>query len=265
MDIMEIEKEARSRSPWINAGRAVALAIIAVMAVSLSACRTETKGKAERNAVSDAIDSMEQKLPSGTGFVAKFPDKRRHCLFYLNGGHLYKFDAVTKRLDEVSFTSLTEETAIYYNDNDIDAGIREAVLSPDKEYIMLTAKVAAGGSDGKAAQGLYRMNTTNLAIEALAQGEVTREGDMFFVAVTDKATGRQRALLGFDRSGNQLSREKQQQAARLIRPVTAKEEEGSAEETEGHGTPEPPTAAAPAENAAGDQPPAATAPPNKEE
>lgn len=233
MDTKQIIGEERKKRLWVIGVTAAVCMLVAIMIVALSTCSSRTTGKGESLAVSGAIDSMEQKLPSGTGFVAKFPDKRRHCMFYLNGGHLYKFDGVTKRLDEVTFGSLTEETAIYYNDNDINAGINEAVLSPDNEFIILTATVMPTGQDGKAMQGLYRMNTVNLTIEALAQGYVTREGDLFFVSVIDKTTGKRRALLGFDKSGKQLSREKQQEAIRANKYVAAEEEgDGTTGESE---------------------------------
>lgn len=209
--------------------------LVIILIVSLVKCSSGSLGDGKSLPVSEALDSLEQRLPKGTGFIVKFPDERRHCLFYLNGGHLYKFDGKTKMLDEVTFSSLTDDAAIYYNDDDLNAGIREAVLSPDKEYIMLTATTTPTDNEGKTRQGLYRMNTSNLTIEALAQGNVSREGDLFFVAVIDKATGARRALLGFDKSGKQLSREQQQAAIKTYKPAVAKTEdsEGTGGEASG--------------------------------
>ena len=170
MDTRQIINSLKEQRLWILATAVALCLIIAILTVSLSKCSSGGSYDEKSLAVAEALDSMEQRLPGGTGFVVKFPCERRHCLFYLNGGHLYKFDGITKRLDEVVFAGLTEETAIYYNDDDLNAGIREAVLSPDKEYIMLTAAVSPTGADGKAMQGLYKMNTVNLTIDALAQG-----------------------------------------------------------------------------------------------
>ncbi|MDD7318475.1 MAG: hypothetical protein SOZ80_05290 [Prevotella sp.] len=218
MDTRQIDNILKGQRLWVIAAVVATLVIAAISVISLSQCSSDTADDGESLSVAAALDSLEQRLPGGTGFLVKFADERRHCLFYLNGGHLYKFDGITKRLDEVLFTALTEGAAIYYNDSDINAGIREAVLSPDGEFIMLTAAVSPTGKDGKAMQGLYRMNTVNLTIDALAQGYVAREGDLFFVSVIDKNTGRQRAMLGFDRSGKQVSREKQQEMLKAYKP-----------------------------------------------
>ena len=101
--------------------------------------------------------------------------------------------------------------------------------------IMLTAATTPTDADGKSRQGLYRMNTSNLTIEALAQGNVSREGDLFFVAVIDKVTGAQRALLGFDKSGKQLSREQQQAAIKTYKPAVARTETSESEGGESSG------------------------------
>ena len=231
MDTRQIINSLKDPRLWIIATAVALCLIIAILTVSLSKCSSGGSYDEKSLAVAEALDSMEQRLPGGTGFVVKFPCERRHCLFYLNGGHLYKFDGITKRLDEVVFTSLTEETAIYYNDDDLNAGIREAVLSPDKEYIMLTAAVSPTGADGKAMQGLYKMNTVNLTIDALAQGYVSREGDLFFVSVIDKVSGKPRAMLGFDKWGKQISREKQQ--AILKKNNSDMAQESAVESTEG--------------------------------
>lgn len=235
MDIKQLIKHPQKQRLWTIGAMAGACLLVIIIVVSLFKCSSGATGNGKSLPVSEALDSLEQRLPKGTGFVAKFPDERRHCLFYLNGGHLYKFDGKTKMLDEVTFSSLTDDAAIYYNDEDLNAGIREAVLSPDKEYLMLTATTTPTDADGKTRQGLYRMNTSNLTIEALAQGNVSREGDLFFVAVIDKVTGRQRALLGFDKSGKQLSREQQQAAIKTYKPAVAKTEstEGEGGETSG--------------------------------
>ena len=234
MDIKQIFNLEGKKRTWAIAGIAAFSVLVIILIVFLVKCSSGANGDGKSLAVSEALDSLEQRLPKGTGFVVKFPDERRHCLFYLNGGHLYKFDGKSKMLDEVTFSSLAEDAAIYYNDEDLNAGIREAVLSPDKEYIILTAATTPTGDDGKTRQGLYRMNTSNLTIEALAQGNVSREGDLFFVAVIDKVTGAQRALLGFDKSGKQLSREQQQAAIKTYKPAVAKTENSEGEgETSG--------------------------------
>lgn len=236
MDTRQIINSLKEQRLWIIATAVALCLIIAILTVSLSKCSSGGSYDEKSLAVAEALDSMEQRLPGGTGFVVKFPCERRHCLFYLNGGHLYKFDGITKRLDEVVFTGLTEETAIYYNDDDLNAGIREAVLSPDKEYIMLTAAVSPTGADGKAMQGLYKMNTVNLTIDALAQGYVSREGDLFFVSVIDKVSGKPRAMLGFDKWGKQISREKQQAILRKNNSDVAQESVVEGTEGDNSGT-----------------------------
>ena len=235
MDIKQLLKLEGKQRLWAIGALAGVLLLVIILIVSLVKCSSGSFGDGKSLPVSEALDSLEQRLPKGTGFVVKFPDERRHCLFYLNGGHLYKFDGKTKMLDEVTFSSLTDDAAIYYNDEDLNAGIREAVLSPDKEYIMLTATTTPTDADGKSRQGLYRMNTSNLTIEALAQGNVSREGDLFFVAVIDKVTGAQRALLGFDKSGKQLSREQQQAAIKTYKPAIARTETSESEGGESSG------------------------------
>ena len=80
------------------------------------------------------------------------------------------------------------------------------------------------------------MNTVNLTIDALAQGYVSREGDLFFVSVIDKVSGKPRAMLGFDKWGKQISREKQQAILRKNNSDVAQESVVEGTEGDNSGT-----------------------------
>ena len=74
------------------------------------------------------------------------------------------------------------------------------------------------------------------SIDALAQGYVSREGDLFFVSVIDKVSGKPRAMLGFDKWGKQISREKQQAILRKNNSDVAQESVVEGTEGDNSGT-----------------------------
>ncbi len=90
----------------------------------------------------EALDSVAEQLPEGSRIIAKFTDDR-HALYYLNSGHLMKFDAKSKMLDEVNLNDLNTNVKIYYDDHVDTTGIISAKLSPDQQYLILTAVTMA--------------------------------------------------------------------------------------------------------------------------
>lgn len=90
----------------------------------------------------DVLDSLEQMLPTGSLVIARYPDEGRHCLYYLNSGVMYYFDAKGKNLEEVAIEGFPSGSIV------------EAKLSKDEKYILLSL---LDGDRGK----IFRINTTN--------------------------------------------------------------------------------------------------------
>ena len=61
----------------------------------------------------EALDSVAEQLPEGSRIIAKFTDDR-HALYYLNSGHLMKFDEVTGGKRKLSKRKDPELSLDYY-------------------------------------------------------------------------------------------------------------------------------------------------------
>lgn len=140
---------------WIKANKRVAYPTLAVLFLLLVLIAWLSCGGSGQRHTSnlkpkEAMDSLETMLPKGSQVVARYPDDERLCLYYMNSGVLYRFDGVTKNLEEIV-------TGDYPS-----GSIHQAKLSVDEQYITLSVK-------GEDAYHLYRINTLNRNIVDLEQ------------------------------------------------------------------------------------------------
>lgn len=112
--------------------------------------------------ITEVLDSFTAVMPEGAQVIARFNDDR-HSLYYLKSGHLMRFDAVSKMLDEVEPQKLNANINIYYDDNDDQSGIIMAKLSKDEKYILMTAVTQMRTkSDEPLKTANYQLNTESL-------------------------------------------------------------------------------------------------------
>ena len=112
--------------------------------------------------ITEVLDSFTAVMPEGAQVIARFNDDR-HSLYYLKSGHLMRFNAVSKMLDEVEPQKLNANINIYYDDNDDQSGIITAKLSKDEKFILMTAVTQMRTkSDEPLKTANYQLNTESL-------------------------------------------------------------------------------------------------------
>lgn len=115
-----------------------------------------TGGRRASLSTIEAFDSLVSVLPKGTVIVARFPDKERQDLYYLNSGIMYCFNARSRNLEEIGISGVES------------GNIANAALTEDEKFIILT--VHAGKVDK-----LYRLNTANKNIVDLDKSVAVAE------------------------------------------------------------------------------------------
>ena len=98
--------------------------------------------------VNEVLDSFVTVIPQGSQMVARFTDDR-HALYYLNSGHLMKFNAASKMLEEVDLTQLNSEAEVFFDDRE-----ESIILS------VVTAKPS--NNDEEVPLKRYRLNTKTM-------------------------------------------------------------------------------------------------------
>lgn len=134
------------------------------------------------NTMKEVLDSVEGRLiQRTTTIVAKFPDKEKHCLYYLQENHLYIFDAKDKSNKEINLTELNAKATVDFK----GSGVYNACLSANQNYIVIIAARNASNSEF----GLYRLGTDPdyMTLEYIDKGSVKKEKDGYVV----QANGRQ--------------------------------------------------------------------------
>ena len=95
------------------------------------------------NELKEVIDSVENDLYQSSTIVAKFPDRQRHGMFYLQNGHLHLFDASNQTHEEIDITALNPKATVDYN----GSGVLNAYLSTNEKYILIIASRNAGNTE----------------------------------------------------------------------------------------------------------------------
>lgn len=110
----------------------------------------------------EVIDSFIAVMPEGANVIARFNDER-HSLYYLKSGHLMRFNARSKMLEEVTPETSNANLEIYYDDMDDQSGIIAAKLSKDEKFILFTAVTRRKNSEDEKLQTMnYQLNTESL-------------------------------------------------------------------------------------------------------
>lgn len=110
----------------------------------------------------EVIDSFIAVMPEGASVIARFNDER-HSLYYLKSGHLMRFNAQSKMLEEVTPETSNANMEIYYDDMDEQSGIIAAKLSKDEKFILFTAVTRRRNSEAEPLQTRnYQLNTESL-------------------------------------------------------------------------------------------------------
>lgn len=110
----------------------------------------------------EVIDSFIAVMPEGANVIARFNDER-HSLYYLKSGHLMRFNAQSKMLEEVTPETSNANMEIYYDDMDEQSGIIAAKLSKDEKFILFTAVTHRRNSETEPLQTRnYQLNTESL-------------------------------------------------------------------------------------------------------
>lgn len=144
------------------------------------------------NTMKEVLDSVEGKLYQSSTIVAKFPDREKHCMYYLQDSHLYVFDAKDKSNKEINLMELNAKATVDYD----GSGVLNAYLSTNNKYIIIIASRNAANTEF----GLYRLGTDpdNLMLEYIDKGRVMPEKDGYSVQTNVR-------MANYDANGDKVS------------------------------------------------------------
>lgn len=149
------------KNTHLIAGAAI---VVCILAGGIVGCLNKKPilGFQQALGVTEVIDSFAAVMPQGAKVIARFNDDR-HCIYYLCGGHLMRFNAVSKMLDEVDPREMDDDATIYYNDRDDISGILEAELDNEEKFIIIKAVSLRTGKGEDEYQTVgYKLNTHSL-------------------------------------------------------------------------------------------------------
>ena len=178
------EKIGKKYSPsTILIGSVIALLSVIVLcffiAVKMMQTETFSLNNNVDNELKEVIDSVENELYQSSTIVAKFPDRQRHGMIYLQNGHLHHFDAVSQTHEELDLVALNPKAVVDYG----GSGVLNAYLSTNEKYILIIASRNSGNTEF----GFYRLGTDDRKLEVIDKGRVVPEKDGYTVS-TDMRT-----------------------------------------------------------------------------
>ena len=141
-----------------------AIIAVCILAGGIAGCLSKKPilGFQQALGVTEVIDSFAAVMPQGSKVIARFNDDR-HCIYYLCGGHLMKFNAVSKMLDEVDPREMDADATVYYNDRDDISGIIDAELDSEEKFIIIKAVSMRTGKGEEDYETVgYKLNTHSL-------------------------------------------------------------------------------------------------------
>ena len=163
----------------------------------------------------DIIDSMANEVSQTDYVIAKFPERSRHCMYYLQDGHMYEFDALTRDSKEMILTDLNAAAIVDYE----GSGILSANISPDESYIMIVASRNTGNTEC----GLYQLSTANKALAVIDRGKVVFDNGEYTV----ESGGR---MARYNQDGTKLAGLTIEEAEALPKPKQQTEKKKDEEE-----------------------------------
>ena len=135
------------------------------------------------------IDSVENSVLKDSKILAKFPDRKRHCLIYLQNNELHYFNGASRIDSLLNLPDLNPQAVV-----DSEGGILDAYLSTNEQYLVMIVSRKPGNTEC----GLYRLNIVTRQLDVIDQGQVVREKDGFKVS-----SGRRTAI--YDSTGDKIS------------------------------------------------------------
>ena len=137
------------------------------------------------------IDSMANEVfQRQATIVAKFPDRKRHGLYYLKEGKLFHYDAADNSDKPLDLMAMNPKAVV----DESGSGVLNAYLSPNEKYIIIIASRMSGNKEC----GLYRLDTESLELEFLDKGRVAPEKGGYEVSGTGHTAM-------YDASGEKIS------------------------------------------------------------
>lgn len=188
--------------------------LILFIAVQMQNRRLMKLSSAIDHSSQEVIDSMANEVSQSGYVIAKFPERDRHCMYYLVGGHMYVFDAVTRNERELKLNEMNPQAVVDYE----GSGVLQANISPDDQYIIIVASRDMGNTEC----GLYQMDAKTQQITVLDRGKVTFDNGEYTV----QSGGR---TARYDTSGTKLAGLTIEEAEAMPKPAT--KEEKKKEET----------------------------------
>ena len=135
------------------------------------------------------IDSVENNVLKDSKILAKFPDRKRHCLIYIRNNELHYYNGDSQVDSILNLPELNPQAVV-----DKEGGILDALLSTNEQYLMMIVSRKPGNTEC----GLYRLNIETRQLEVIDLGQVVREKDGFKVT-----SGRRTAI--YDSTGDKIS------------------------------------------------------------
>lgn len=170
-------RQRRYKKSTIAKGLVIALLAVAVLILYINVQRMNHRqlsiGTTFDHTTREVIDSMANEVVQTGLVVAKFYERDRHTLVYLEEGHLYEFDAYTRDSKEILPQDHNPAAVIDYT----GSGILQANISPDETFIVIMASRNPGNTEC----GLYRMDARTKAVTVIDRGKVTFENNEYRV------------------------------------------------------------------------------------
>jgi len=171
------------------------------------------------NWAKQVLDSMDQEVSLRGTTIAKFPEKDRHYMFYLQNKYLHLFDAKAHTDEIFDFEASNARAVVDYT----GSGVLNAYLSPNGNYVLVIASRAPNNSEC----GLYRIETASKMVQYIDRGRVTPDKEGYQV----QSYGR---VARYDANGERISGMSGDEAERAMQQrQTSKPKRTSSSEDEG--------------------------------
>jgi hypothetical protein len=109
--------------------------------------------------VANRVKAFAKVISKEAHVVAKYTDDQRHCLYFTYGSRLFRYDVLTDKKNEVTFSDNSYSKII------------STWISPDSKYIFLTVdKGVLSESYFMNGQELWRYDTFNLSYKRIGSG-----------------------------------------------------------------------------------------------
>ena len=145
-------------------------------------------GAAAQTPVANRVKAMAAALPEHSSVAAKYTDNRRHCLYYVNAHRLYRYDALTDRIEEIPLSGGRSSVVSTMLDGSGDV------------FLVVVDRGREAPRYGR--MELWRMDSTKPECAKIGTGrEIRRSGGRVRVVCAPGPGGGEETMLHFDLSG----------------------------------------------------------------